>query len=475
MESFNFWDSEVWGFVTLISVLLLSLLIANSLKKSIKFLRVSLIPTSVLGGMILLLCSVIYQTATGKLLFDTAFFGGNGMATMEMITYHCLALGFIATTFRSKRRQKGMRRTVEVFNTGVTTVATYLLQGVLGMGVTMIAALFLDDLLPAAGLLLPFGYGQGTGQALNYGNIYEVEHAFAGGRSFGLTIAALGFMSAAIGGVIHLNVLKKKGKITIAEEEGVESMSAEQIQGPDEIPMNGSIDKMTVQIAIILLVYMMAFGVIALLATLLPGFKSILYGFNFLLGTIFAALVRWVIKGLKKAKLMHKEMTNNYLLDRISGFMFDLMIIAGVAAIDLSELSGLWWQLTIVCALGATATFIYLRIACNHLYPEYKNEAFFSMFGMLTGTASNGMILLREIDPKFETPAANNLVLQSIPAIAFGGALLLLFNICNNIQNSWITLGVLVVAWVAYTVIIFRKAIFKKAYIKKAAKKEQNS
>ena len=265
MENFNFWDSEVWGFVNLIAILLFSLLVANLLKKSIKPLRMSLIPTSVLGGIILLLASIIYQTVTGELLFDTAFFGGNGMATMEVITYHCLALGFIATTFRSKRRQKGMRRTVEVFNTGVTTVSTYLLQGILGMGITMIAALFIKDFLSAAGILLPFGYGQGTGQALNYGNIYETENGFVGGRSFGLTVAALGFMSAAIGGVIHLNILKKKGKITIAEEEGAESMSAEQIQGPDEIPMNGSIDKMTVQIAIILAVYMMAYGAICLL------------------------------------------------------------------------------------------------------------------------------------------------------------------------------------------------------------------
>ena len=178
-----------------------------------------------------------------------------------------------------------------------------------------------------------------------------------------------------------------------------------------------------------------------------------------------------VTKLLKKGKLMHRELTNNYLLDRISGFMFDLMIIAGVAAIDLSQLSGMWWQLLIVCALGTVATFIYLRVACNHLYPGYKEEAFFSMFGMLTGTASNGMILLREIDPKFETPAANNLVLQGIPAIAFGGVLLLLFNICNTIEHCWLVLALLIVAWVVYTIILFRKALFKKAYAKKAAKK----
>jgi ESS family glutamate:Na+ symporter len=470
MENFNFWDSEVWGFITLISVLLFSLLIANSLKKSIKFLRVSLIPTSVLGGMILLLCSVIYQTATGKLLFDTAFFGGNGMATMEMITYHCLALGFIATTFRSKRRQKGMRRTVEVFNTGVTTVATYLLQGVLGMGVTMIAALFLSDLLPAAGLLLPFGYGQGTGQALNYGNIYEVEHAFAGGRSFGLTIAALGFLSAAIGGVIHLNVLKKKGKITIAEEEGVESMSAEQIQGPDEIPMNGSIDKMTVQIAIILLVYMMAFGVIALLATLLPGFKSILYGFNFLLGVLMATALKWGLDMLRRVNVVKKEYVNPFLMNRMGGFFFDLMIVAGVAAIRLDYIKQYWHVLLILGVIGLLATYWYNHFVAKKLFARYAEPQFMAMYGMLTGTASTGMILLREIDPEFKTPVADNLVYQNLPAIVFGFPMMLLATLAPIKPKT--TLVILALFFVVMNVILFRSKIFRRRRRRSAPKKD---
>ena len=48
----NFWDFSVWGFVNLIAVLLLSLLLANMCKRRIKFLKNSLIPTSVLGGLI---------------------------------------------------------------------------------------------------------------------------------------------------------------------------------------------------------------------------------------------------------------------------------------------------------------------------------------------------------------------------------------------------------------------------------------
>ena len=471
MENFNFWDSEVWGFINLIAVLLFSLLVANLLKKSIKPLRMSLIPTSVLGGIILLVASVIYQTATGELLFDTAFFGGNGMGTMEVITFHCLALGFIATTFRSKRRQKGMRRTVEVFNTGVTTVSTYLLQGILGMGITMIAALIIKDFFSAAGILLPFGYGQGTGQALNYGNIYETEHGFVGGRSFGLTVAALGFMSAAIGGVIHLNILKKKGKITVAEEEGAESMSAEQIQSPDEIPMNGSIDKMTIQIAIILAVYMMAFGVISLLSLLLPGFKSVLYGFNFLFGVLMATVLKWVLDMLRRANIVKKEYVNPFLMNRMGGFFFDLMIVAGIAAIRLDYIKQYWHVLLILGVVGAVATYLYNHFVAKKLFARYAEQQFMAMYGMLTGTASTGMILLREVDSEYKTPVADNLVYQNLPAIVFGFPMMLLATLAP--KQPVLTLIILIAFFIVMNVILFRSKIFRRRRRRRTTNKEK--
>ena len=97
----NFWDFSVWGSFMLFAVLLASLLAANILKKSIPFLEKSLIPTSVLGGGILLVIAFVYKLITGDVMFDTAFFGGNGSATLETLTYHTLALGFIATALKT--------------------------------------------------------------------------------------------------------------------------------------------------------------------------------------------------------------------------------------------------------------------------------------------------------------------------------------------------------------------------------------
>ena len=197
----NFWDYNVWGWILLFGVLLGSLLVGNILKKSIPFLQDSLIPTSVIGGAILLIVAAIYKGITGDVMFDTAVFNHAGTDNLEVITYHALALGFIASSFKTTGGKLTKQRSLEIFNTGVTTVSTYLLQAIFGFAITLVATLVMKNFFAAAGVLLPFGYGQGTGQALNYGTIYETQFGFVGGKSFGLTIAALGFLSASIGGV----------------------------------------------------------------------------------------------------------------------------------------------------------------------------------------------------------------------------------------------------------------------------------
>ena len=459
MESFYFWDSEVWGIITLVAVLLITMLVANILKKSISFLRKSLIPTSVLGGLILFIISAVYESIAKTPLFDATLFGKNGSGVLEIITYHALALGFIATTLKTTEKKFTKKRTGEIFNTGVTTVATYLVQAVVGLGLTILFAGFvMPQLFPASGVLLPFGYGQGTGQALNWGTTYENDYGFVGGASFGLTIAALGFLSASIGGVIHLNVLKKKGRIIISNE-NAEKLSGIDVQADNEIPMNGSIDKLTVQIALVALAYIMTFFVMLGLGKLLPGMKSVIYGFNFLFGVLCASLIKLIAKLLHKKNVIKKYHRNNFLLDRVSNTCFDVMVVAGIAAIRLKVIGDYWAILLILGVVGAFITYFYNYFIAKKFFPEYAEEQFLMMYGMLTGTASTGMILLREIDGEFKTPVADNLVYQNFPAIVFGFPLMLLANLAP--KDPLLTLGILFAFLVVMNIILFRNQIFR--------------
>ena len=457
MESF--WGSDVWGTINLIGILLLSLLVANALKKSIKVLKASLIPTSVLAGIILLVLAGIYDIFSDELLFETKFFNGNGYDNLEMITYHTLALGFIASTLNSAKNKFGKKRATEIFNTGVTTVSTYLLQAVFGFGITLIATLFMKDFFAAAGLLLPFGYGQGSGQALNYGTIYETEFGFVGGKSFGLTIAALGFLSASIGGVIHLNILKKKNRLNLKSEENKTGL-AEQIEGTNEIPMQGSIDKITIQACFVFAAYLLTYQIMRLLGMALPGMKSVIYGFNFLLGVLSATVVKFLLKLFKKSGIMKKDYVNDFLMTRLSNFFFDIMVVAGIAAIRLGILGKYWGIMLILGVVGLVITYIYNYFVAKKLFGDYTEEQFLMMYGMLTGTASTGTILLREIDGEFKTPAADNMVYQNFPAIVFGFPIMLLATLAP--KKPILTLIILAVFFVVLNIVLFRSFIFKR-------------
>ena len=245
-------------------------------------------------------------------------------------------------------------------NTGLLTVSTYLVQAFLGLVVTIVCSFFVPKLLKASGIILCFGFGQGTGQALNYGSIYETTYGFAGGKSFGLTIAALGFLAASIGGVVYLNYHKKKGDITIRKQ--ISELNNEVVEDEGEVPMVDSIDKITLQIALVVICYAMTYGIIYGLGKIVgEGLVTTIYGFNFLFGALSAVIVKYILELLRKWKLMRRDYVNNFLLNRIAGFAFDIMIVAGIGAIQIDLIKDYWLILLILSIVGVLVTFIYIK------------------------------------------------------------------------------------------------------------------
>lgn len=479
MANGNFWDIEIWSLILIFGVIGASVLFSSILKSKVAFLKRSLVPSSVLAGIILLVISTIVFYATGgannggKYLFELEFFYTgqySGMTVLEIITYHCLGFGFVAMAFRQNGQKVTGKRAQEVLDSGVTTVSTYLLQAILGIIATIVFALLGSTIWKGAGILLPFGFGQGTGQALNYGSMYgsgEQAWGFISideGRSFGLTIAALGFLAACIGGVIYLNVCRKKGLITIQDGEETEKYTFEQIVGVNEIPMSGSVDKMSIQLSFVIGTYGVSYALMSGLSYLLPGMRATIFGFNFLLGTLLAVLLKAIIGGMNKKRLFKRRFINNFLMNRIGGFFFDFMIVAGIAAIRIDAIRNYWGVLLALGLIGMLATFFYVNFICKKLFPDYRHQQFLAWYGMLTGTASTGIILLREIDSDFLSPAADNLVYQNLPAIVLGLPIMLFASyIYNGGPNAvYITLGIATALFVLLQVVLFRRSIFKK-------------
>lgn len=452
---------EAWQWLVQFCILATALLLGNVLRTKVPFLNKSLLPSALLGGLLLL---IFKQFPSCREIINKPM--------MEIVTYHALGLGFVALALKNNKIES--RSTpMKVIETGALTASTYVIQGIVGLVISILFFYFGRRLFYAAGLLLPMGYGQGPGQALNFGKIFTGWAAQQGidfpGADFGLSIAATGFVVGSVVGVIYMNILRRKGILSRKKIADAQVNTLQDYESKGEIPDAESVDKLSIQICMVLFVYFLVY----LFTNWIQGMelgnfgtntlKPMLWGFNFLIGTLFGILFKNALKGFKKAKLMSREYINNYMLNRISGFCFDIMIVAGTAAINFEHFGKFLLPFILIVALGAVATFIYVLWISKHLYPNYKYEGFFSMFGMLTGTASNGMILLREIDPKFETPAANNLVLQTLSAIVLGFPVLLLMGFApQSLTATWITLGVLVVFWTALTVFMLRTKIFKR-------------
>ena len=467
----NFWDTEVWSLVVTLGILLISMMVANTLRNLIKPLRRAMIPSAVLGGFLLLAANAIYKAITGSPMVQSS--------VLEVLTYHGLGLGFAAMALRNMEKKKEGRSKTGAFDTGVSVVNSYLLQAILGLLVT-VGLYYLIGSFFASGLLLPMGYGQGPGQAYNWGHTYEVTYGFTNGTSFGLTVAAMGFVSASVGGVIWLNVLRRRGVISgeIGEAGAVDGEDVVYTRG-DEIPLSESMDKFTVQMALVFGAYCIAFLFMTIFNKLINAgifgglgetLRGLVWGFQFLFSTLGALLLKSILRALKKKNIIRREYTNNFMQNRIAGFMFDIMVVASIAAIDLSAFRqpSFVLPLALITVLGAVGTFLYLRVVSRRVFPMYENEAFLSLYGMLTGTASTGTILLREVDPRFETQAADNLVYQQLWAILFGFPMLLLLGVAPvSIGRTWLTLGLLAVLFIAFNIILFRKTIFKKKDRKK--------
>ncbi|MBR3391134.1 MAG: hypothetical protein IKG74_00530 [Firmicutes bacterium] len=445
-------NTQLWNGILQLAILCAMLLLAQILRRKLPFIRRTLMPTAVLAGFLTLALRYIGVLPIQREL-------------MEIITYHALGLGFVALALRVPEPLSDEdKRNLTGLKSGALIASCYVSQAIVGLLISLgLAFTFMPGLFKASGLLLPMGFGQGPGQANNIGSSYQAL-GFAGGQSYGLAIAACGFLVACLCGVVYLNYLQRKGRIQRGDGSDLsEIVPLSTFQQENELPIAESVDRFSINIALVLVVYGATY-LLSLGLTRLAGdgglgntVSSLVWGFNFLIGALLAILTRNVIKGLRKANFMHRQYQNNYLLSRASGAAFDVMIIAGIAAIDFNDLTGLWLPFILTAVAGGLWTFFYLRWICRRIYPNYYYAGFFSMFGMMTGTISSGVLLLREVDSELKTPAANNLLVGSAFAILLGGPMLLLVGIApNSTGATFACLGICVVYMAALLALMLK-------------------
>ena len=187
----------VWAFMVQLGLLLLFLLCGNILRRTIPLFRKCLIPSALLGGGLLLVVDLILKPLGFELVDNRV---------MQVITYHCLALGFAAMGLKTEKTTMKTSKS-QILEFGALQGGCYMLQAFVGLGITIVLFLLTrnsDKIISyISGLILPLGFGQGPGNALtwdvNFTNTPAAQ--FDGNGSFGLSLASIGFVVASVFGV----------------------------------------------------------------------------------------------------------------------------------------------------------------------------------------------------------------------------------------------------------------------------------
>lgn len=389
------------------------LMLGTLIRAKVPLFQKLLFPSSLIGGLIgfvlINLDLVGMPTSTGWKDITPNIF--------SMITFHLFAFGFVGIgLLQTKKPASG-----KVVMRGALWIAlvfgmTFSVQALIGKGVFVLwQDLFGGTFETVNGYLLGAGFTQGPGQTQAYATIWQTSYQIANALSVGLAFAAVGFLVAGIVGVPLAFYGIKKGWVSIEGgklpqcflrglmDKGDNPTCARSTTHP------ANIDSVAFHLAIMATLYALAYAFgVWWLCTMPKGINGLGIGMIFAWGMFFAMIARKLMAKFDLIHLLDGETTR-----RLTGATVDFMICAVFMGIQVRQLQEVAMPFLIAVVLGTIAT-LFICLWFGRRSPEHGFERGLTLFGYCTGTAASGLLLLRIVDPEFDTPVAVEVGLMNV-------------------------------------------------------------
>ena len=421
------------------------LLVAKLLKERLPFLNRAIVPSALLAG------------ALGWLISDQALgFVQYDVRLLEVIIYNAIGLGFIALALRTN--ETGSHKP---FVTGAIIASGYLFQAFLG---TLVVVLLFSELFLGTGFLISLGFSQGPSLAFNIGSGWEQQGLVPMGSGLGVAIASIGFLWGGVIGVFVNNVYAKKHRRSLVYTEDKVLTTTIDVESHSKTTI---FDVLTTNIVLILLIYGLVvitlgvtqrfFAPLGGLATTLSG---LIYGLNFLIGILYAFSFKRIQTHVHSKGINIGFVTNNYILQSISSFLFNVLITASVLIISSASVMQYFGFLVVGTTLAGLLTLVYFRWLAYWQFSEHQHEYMIGFYGNNTGVISTGIALVKMMDPELKTPVVQGLVVGSGTALFFAIPLFAILVIPESFVDQpalgiVYTFAALVLYWVVLMTFLF--------------------
>jgi ESS family glutamate:Na+ symporter len=416
------------------------------LRARVKFFQNFLIPGCLIGGLLGL---VLLHAGVIKI----------EVALLEAFGYHLFIISFISlglTPDEDSGKAGGKSLARGALWMACVQGVTFPLQAVIGGGIVLLFALLGGELFSTFGFFIPLGLTEGPGQALSIGKVWE-GYGFQHAASIGLTFGAIGYFSALLVGVPLSNWGIRRGRAAHTPKSlpldflrGLSQKGQQTEPAGRQTVHSSNMDTLAFHFALVGLVYILTYGIIWVIASLLgPKMGDMLWGFFFFMGLVVATLVRFVITKLGIVHLIDPGVQR-----RITGWSVDFLLTATIMAIQLVVVWEYVVPIAVMGILGVGVTTVVVVYLGNRLW-SLNLERTIAIFGTVIGTVSTSLLLLRIIDPEFKTRVALELGLMNIfsAPIILSGMLLVSAPVLWN-WSLGLTLGVFCAMLLLFLVLI---------------------
>ena len=375
------------------------LVIAHLLRASIPWLSRFLIPSSMIAGLIGL--------ALGPGGYDLLPFSRGEDGNTLLGTYPGILIVLLFATLLMGHRPTQLTRetwrgsrTSFLYNLG----SEFMQYGVvLCVGVALLTFVF-TDLRDEFMVMLPGGFAGGHGTAAVYADAMPQWEA---ARSIGFTFATLGILCAVFGGLVLVNLARRRGwvarDVPVATADGAQVAPEQSSFLPSlfqastgRTTVNSiALEPLAWHVALVLAVYGVTVTVMPTIRELLPP-KFVLPAF------VIAMVIGWFVQtALDLAKV--GQYVDAKTIGSIGSLASDYLVAFGIASINVQIVLTHAVPLVVFALLGLVLCVGWLLIVAPRVYKEHWFESGIFTYGWNTGTIAFGVALLRIVDKRSDS------------------------------------------------------------------------
>lgn len=386
------------------------LCIGLALRAKVKFFQKMLMPVCVIGGII----GFIFMN-----FIVSHFKVGFSVKDFSNIVDVFFVLSFISIGLTgSKKKKKTKASTGNGVIRGAMGMALvwcilYAIQPLVGIGITGVLgkAVNMDAMY---GILIPFVFCQGPGQASTYGRLFESVYGYKNAEMVALTFAVFGFIAAFAIGVPIAKIGLQKGlgrsktKINDAVKRGYFVPEEQRESIGKSTTHSANVESVAIHFALMGVCYLIALG-LAKIISFIPVLGSTFAAMLFFWGMIAAYIVKAVMRKLKCDYLI-----NNIFQARVTGFLSDYLVVCAFMAIQIGIIGKWIIPIIVVSVVDAILTAIICLYFSARFGSDHDFERFLGLYGTSTGTTPSGVSLLRMVDPRLQTPTGGELGMMNM-------------------------------------------------------------